>query len=746
MLVGMKILRLSRSIVLLSLLVGCAGAPVNPTATVPVITLPPPVLVTPETTPTPVATPTPQFTNPLEVAERYVRAWEQNDYAQMYTLLTAAERAARPEVDFATEYTRVLEAMTVLSFSVQLGQAEPAETQLALPGTVTYHTGLVGTLTTPITVTLQQEGDRWGVVFARTALLSELAGGNRLLMVPLIPQRGTIYDRNGVPLAWETEAFSFGVVPGELGEGFDAAVRGLSGALGIPAPVLAARLQNAVPNQYLALGELSAEEYASRYRYLSGITGVYVFSYTARYYRGNGAVAHVTGYTTFIPQNRLTEFRARGYAGSERVGVAGVELWAEAQLAGKAGGQLQLRTAEGQFIKMLAATQQVPSQDVYTTIDYNLQAAAQAALGDFTGAVVAMDPKTGEIWALASGPTFSPNIFEPQNRNQSQIALVLNDPRRPLLNHASQSTYAPGSVFKIITMAAGLTSGQFTPDSVWDCNGEWRELGASFVRTDWLEGGHGSITLKQGLSGSCNPWFWHIGYSLFNFNPQWLPDTAKGFGLGQRTGLEIEESAGLIPDDAWKRQALGEAWTVFDSVNMSIGQGDVQATPVQMARMIAAIANGGTLYRPGLVLAVRPPNAEPTYEFNVQAVGQLPVLPEHLAAIREGMENVTREPIGTARNRFRNFRIPVAGKTGTAEAGGQQPDAWFGGFTYANNANTPDLAMAVVVQNRGQGSDYAAPIFRRVVEAHFGLNFVRYPWEESVGVPAPEETPTPAVP
>lgn len=732
-------------------LTACGGEPApvqTPT------TAPPP---TPTSLP-PTSTPPP---TPRQALTTYLAAWQAGDYAAMYALLTGESRAALSAADFEQQYRRELEKITVTRIEAEIaGLEESAESARAVIK-LKYLTRLVGELETELNATLQREAGQWRLAFSPALIWPELVNGQQLLMVTVSPPRGAIYDRNGVPLARLSEAYTVGLVPAELNPDSDA-LSGVARLLGLPAEVIRRRveatLQSGVGEQYLALGEVTITD-TQRFGYLFNTPGVQFNAYTDRYYAGNGAAAHVTGYTSFIQPDELADFQARGYIGSERVGRTGLEAWGEPYLAGKPGAQLQLRDANLNFLRMVTRTVSTPAQDIYTTIDLNLQQAAQAALSGFTGGIVVMDYATGEVLALASTPTFSPNIFS-NNRHAFLIDAVLNNPQRPLLNHAAQATYPAGSVFKIVTLAAALTSGRFTPDTRYTCTGTWNETGdPNFVRRDWLEKGHGELTLLQGLSASCNPWFYHIGFGLHNWNPQWLPDTARAFGLGQPTGIgQIEESPGLIPDAAWKQRARGEAWSAIDSINLSIGQGDVLVTPLQIARMTAAIANGGTLLQPQLVREVRPAAGAATFTFQPVIAGTLPLSAEQLAAVQEAMKDVPREPIGTARLIFRGFRIPVAGKTGTAEDpglfGANDPDAWFAGYTYANRADKPDIAIAVVVANAGQGSDFAAPIFRRVVEAYFGLPYRKFDWEEKIGVPllatptpepgaAPAETETP---
>jgi len=725
---------------------------------------PAPTPSTAPTSPTPTAlppTPTPPPT-PRHTLTTYLAAWQADDYATMYAQLASESRAAFSAPDFEQRYRGELAKMTVTQVEAEIVSLEESGDNAQAIIKLKYVTRLIGNLETEISAPLRRENGQWRLIFSPALIWPELVNGQQLLMVTITPQRGAIFDRNGVPLAQLSEAYTVGLAPSELNEDSDA-ISGVARLLALPAEVIRRRveaaLQSGVGDQYLALGEVTITD-TRRFGYLFNTPGVLFNAYTDRYYAGNGAATHVTGYTSFIQPNELAAFQARGYIGSERVGRTGLEAWGEQYLAGKPGAQLQLRDADLNFLRMVARTTSTPSQNITTTIDFNLQQAAQAALAGFTGGIVVMDYTTGEVLALASTPTFSPNIFS-NNRHAFLIDAVLSNPQRPLLNHAAQSTYPAGSVFKIVTMSAALTSGRFKPDTRYTCTGTWNETNdPNFIRRDWLEKGHGELTLMQGLSASCNPWFYHIGFGLHNWNPQWLPDTARAFGLGAPTGIgQIEESPGLIPDAAWKQRARGEAWSAIDSINLSIGQGDVLVTPLQIARLTAAVANGGALLQPQLVREVRPAEGPATFTFQPIISGALPLNAEQLAAVQEAMKNATRPPIGTARLVFSGFSIPIAGKTGTAEDPGlfgvNDPDAWFTGYTYANRPGKPDIAVAVVVADSGQGSDFAAPIFRRVVEAYFGLPYRKFDWEERIGVPrlatptpepgaTPTETPTPA--
>ncbi|MEP7358237.1 MAG: penicillin-binding transpeptidase domain-containing protein, partial [Anaerolineales bacterium] len=681
-----------------ALFAACKGGPAGPTATprAPTSTLTPPAAITPPPTATP----------PLGArgtADAYLAAWQKGDYAGMYALLAPASQAALSAADFEQAYRKNLDIISATAYTPTVTNLSETGDTAEAQAHLTYATRLVGTLDTDVKLALQRAGEHWGVVYAPAMIWPELVDGKQLYMVPFVPDRGILYDRNGVAMVSTTDAVAIGVIPNQISEDDDSVANALSKLIGTSAADIKLLYQNAIQDQYVAIGEASAAELA-KMSFVQNLPGVQITPYTARYYAGNGAGAHVTGYTIFIPPDQMADYQARGYSVDQRIGNSALELWGETQLAGRNGGQLTLLDSAGNPLRAIAIGQPTDAQDMYTTIDFNLQKAAQSALGDYTAAAVVIRVDDGEILALASSPTFDPNLFEPANLNRQFAdngAISAG-----LLNRAAQDAYPAGSIFKIVTFSAGLTSGLFTPASEYTCTGIWEELGPP-PKTDWLEGGHGKLTMTQGLTGSCNPWFWHIGRALNDFNPGWLPQTARAFGLGQGTGLgQIEESPGLIPDPDWKLANKGAAWEVGDTLNVAVGQGDVLVTPLQIARMVAAVGNNGTLYQPQLVLKLQAPDSAPSFEFAPIAAGQLPINAEQLAALQEGMHNVTQDPIGTARNRFRGLRIPVAGKTGTAEngiPGALDPHAWFTGYSFAHRADKPDIAIAVWVGNSGQG-------------------------------------------
>ncbi|MGH8247908.1 MAG: penicillin-binding transpeptidase domain-containing protein [Gammaproteobacteria bacterium] len=447
----------------------------------------------------------------------------------------------------------------------------------------------------------------------------------------------------------------------------------------------------------------------------------------------------------------MDEYRRLGYRGDEKVGQSGIEKWAEDYLAGKHGGSLYVVDPNGQIVTRLGDSPPEPADSIYLTIDENLQFYAQKALTGFNGAVVVLERDTGRVLAMASSPDYNPNLFEPTNPNNTLLTELLNSGDQPLINRAAQSQYPLGSVFKIITFSAGLESGLYLPETTYDCQYEWTRL-PDQIRHDWtwqhcqdaVRAGDfcddsstlpsGLLTLPEGLLRSCNPYFWDIGYTLFqNDRINDIAAMARVFGLGQPTGIEqVAEAPGQINDPPG----------AVELVNQAIGQGDVLVTPLQVAMMIAAVGNGGTLYRPQLIEKIQPIEGDPIVVFKPEARGTLPLRADNLQVLQDALWEVVHNTRGTANFRLRGLNIPVAGKTGTAESGSGLPHAWFAGYTLAaDNTSLPDIAIAVIVENVGEGSDYAAPIFKAVVETYYYGQPQSIPWFGPIG--GPQYTPTP---
>lgn len=684
-------------------------------------------------------------------ARRYLDAWKNDDYATMYPLLTELSRSAFSQDEFNRHYQSVAveAALKDIDYEVLSVLADVNKAQVRYR--VTLHSLLVGSVTRETVMNLRPEQGEWRIEWDDTLVLPELQGGNYLVMDRggYVPSRANIYDRNGAALVAQADATAVGLYPDQVtSEKKDELFEALSKLTGVRVDTIQTMYENAPAGAgwYIPLGEVSADRLAGDLAKLTELPGIMLRPYKSRYYFDSGVAPHVVGYVSAIQPDEVDVYQRQGYQADERVGRAGIEKWGEAYLAGRRGGALYVFNAQGRPVTRLAEAQAEPSQAIYTTLDRTFQVAAQQALSNFRGAIVVMERDTGRVLAMVSAPTYDPNAFEPINFNSSQLLYdIQTDPTQPLLNRATQGQYPLGSVFKIVTMAAALESGKYTPETTYQCGYFFEELPGARLN-DWtydyfLQNGNtipsGLLTLPQGLIRSCNPWFWHIGLDLFNRGQTTLvADLARGSGFGKLTGIEgVEEEPGQIP----------APHSVVDAVNMAIGQGDVLVTPLQVATFAAAIGNGGALYQPQLIERVGAPDIKPTQIFEPRKTGKLLITAENLKVVQQAMVGVIRneKPRGTAWHVFTGLDVPVAGKTGTAQSGGDRPHAWFAGYTFAEREDRPDIAIAVVVENVGEGSDYAAPIFRRIVELYFsGQPQKLYWWESSYNVPG-TLTPTP---
>lgn len=686
---------------------------------------------------------------PEAAAGAFLDAWREWRYEEMYAMLSPLTQDATTLEDFTAVYedVRAIAALSGVDYEIVSSLINPRAAQVAYR--VILHSAVVGDFFSETTMDLTLVEGRWRIAWTEGAILRELSGGNQLYLDHETLTRANIYDRNGLALAAETDAVAVWIVPGLIGdeEAEDTMLNTLGRLFDRRPEAIAETYEGAGADWMIPVGEASLEDFQRVEGTLSAVGGVQWRVYSSRYYAGGGYAPHAVGYVAQIREEELQEYRARGYQGDEFVGQTGLELIYEDVLRGRPGGTLYVMSAAGDIVGTLASREPEPPQAVYTSLDRDLQRYAQQAIAGFTGAIVVLERDTGAVLAMVSSPGFDANLYDTQVPYWQQgLGEITGNPAQPWVDRATDGLYPLGSVFKIITMSAALESGFYTPESLYTCNGEFTEL-PGITLYDWTveheDPPHGTVTLLQGLERSCNPYFWHIGLDLYNRGlTTVLPDMADAFGLGQVTGIEVGDSAGLVPDPEWKQENVGEAWAPGDAVQLAIGQASLNITPLQVARFVAAVGNGGTLYRPQLVLRVQPAVGDPSREFEPDAQGTLPVSPENLAAVQQAMTQVVRSTNGTAYRRFLGLGINIAGKTGTAtSAPGAEAHAWFAGYTFEGREDLPDIAIAVIVENQGEGSDWAAPMFRRVVESYFfGAPRSLYPWEAQIGLP---KTPTP---
>ncbi len=712
----------------------------NPLAT----DIPPPTVVsTPEPTPTPITE------DAGGIARAFYRAWEGFDYLGMYSLLSPQSQALVDSQSFVNRYTDAMETARVVAVHTQPLAQNQDGAEAVFGARVTWETAVVGSITRDHNARLAYSQGRWGIVWDESLILPELAGGNRLALEYRIPARANIYDINGLALAYQGNLVTLGVVPGQI-EDEEGLLAALSPMLGKTPEEIQEIYAPALPDWYWPIGDVPEAVMQENGPALQPYIGQGLAAprtRLTRLYSEGGVAPHIIGYTGPIPAERAAEYAAAGFRGDETVGLAGLELWGEEYLNGERGGVLSVVGPNGQLVQTLAEVPPVQSRSLYTTLEREFQQAVEQALAEAitshpiarAGSVVVLDVNSGAVRAMASYPTYNPNIFDPVRPNAAaELGAVLSDPQRPLLNRAAQGAYPAGSVFKIVTFSAALNSGLYDAGSRYNSTGTWNRLGDAFLKYDWREGGHGYITLRTAVVVSCNSCFYDVGYTLDGVDQFLIPNTARQFGLGQETGIQIPESAGLIPDPAWKIANVGQGWATGDSVNISIGQGDVQVTPLQMADMIAAIANGGYLYQPTLIDRIGAAGGAPEEVWPSQLRGELPITTDVLETIRGALYDVANDQnSGTAAYQFVGLPLRVAGKTGTAEDPPRVSHAWFAGYAPAAPYTQPDgtvieepeIAIVVMIENSGEGSEVAAPIFRRIVEIYYDITpRTRLPW------------------
>ncbi len=697
------------------------------------------------TTPPSTPTPTVELPGAEGTVDAFLNAWEAGDYGTMYAWTAPGTQAQIDPEAFAQRYVYAMAAAGVISMTAELRSVLQQEERGQAVFDLTWHTALVGDLEAEVTMDLAFEGGHWGVAWNEGLIWPDMYGGYFMYMDYHAPARANIYDRNGLGLAVESRLISIGVVPGQITDE-TTLLKTLSAATGLSPADIQAKYAGQPLDWYIPIGDVTVDMARSYQDALETTSGIMLEEKEARYYPQGGVAPHIVGYVGLVPAEQVSEYRAKGYRGDEWVGVAGLESWGEPVLAGQPGVTLRVVTSDGRTHRTLAEKELTVSRPIYTTFQRDFQLKVQEILGDRTGAIVVLDAKNGAVLAMTSAPSFDPNAFIIPSAKIERAA-ILSDLGRPLLNRATQGTYPLGSVFKIVTMATALEAAGYTPDSLYTCTGVWSELGPAAVKTDWLKGGHGTLTLVQGLERSCDPYFFHLGLALVDVGFDTLPEYARGFGLGKPTGIEgVAEVGGLVGDPEWKLENRGEVWTSGDSVNLAIGQGFLEVTPLQVARYVAAVANGGTLYRPRVIdrLGAAPDGSVPEEIFKPVVTGKLPVSAENLEAIRQGMEGATQRSGGTATHRFQGLSILVAGKTGTAQAPGvtSLPHSWFAGYAPSNCDELPEgcedqIAIVVLAENAGEGSTVAAPLFRQVVEAYFGLPETSLPPEAVPPTPTP---------
>lgn len=540
----------------------------------------------------------------------------------------------------------------------------------------------------------------------------QLAEHNRIRPTPLVADRGNILDRSGHLLAANRLTRAIYLYPREqTREQWQTTASKLSPVLNLPAPQILAQLekagyQSAVPVRIAR--DLTPQAFTALAE-LGNVAGLEIQHESSRYYPNGSIAAHILGYIGEASEADLKKHP--DFPMGMIVGQMGLERIADDQLRGQWGSRLMEVDATGKVLKMLGIQRPVPGQSLQLTIDLKLQQAAEKALANRRGAAVVLNVKTGEVLAMASVPSFDPNLFTRRMTTQEWDNLQAQD--HPFLNRALQG-YPPASTFKIVSSVAALQSGKFNPNSTLMTSSALNIGGFLFHEHG---GGYGVIGFRDALAFSSNTFFYQVGLAV---GPYELSKWGHRLGIGE-TSIHLDgESHGMIPTPEVKEQLYKEPWYVGDTVTMAIGQGLVQVTPLEMAVVISAIANGGNRVKPHLLLSQTPqPAMQP------ESIG---LAKSTIDTIRQGLIAVVKS--GTASQLSDGSIPPTAGKTGTAEVPGGADNAVYVGY---GPVNDPSIAVAVVVEHGGFGAESAVPIAHAVYQAYFGPTKPPQPTPSSSG-------------
>jgi penicillin-binding protein 2 len=557
-------------------------------------------------------------------------------------------------------------------------------------------------------------GQLWYLQVLEGGRFLDASDKNRIRVRPIAAPRGILFDRNGVPLVDNRPAFTLSIIPREL-DNRDAVLGKLSSLLGLPYQELDDALERVSADSFLPVRlrrGLTMEDVAKVEEWKLELPGVIVEVEPQRAYPTSRFAAHLLGYVREASDEQMKQGR---YRRGELVGQTGLERLLDEFLRGRDGGERIEVDAMGRPIRLIQQTEPHPGAQVVTTIDRRIQELAEKEMEGKAGSVVVMDPRNGDVLALVSTPAFPVDAFT-GNIDRAAWVKLIQDPAHPMLNRATQAQYPPGSIFKIILMAAGLQEGTITPVDRVACSGSFDYGGRTWK--DWKKEGHGSVDLRRGIAQSCDVYFYQQGLKI---GGTMIAKYAKAFGFAGSTGFELgSERFGLIPEPKPRKDKKTRPWTGGDTLNMSIGQGAVLVTPMQVARMMSAVANGGVLWKPRLVQRIERPEQGVVFRDAGQVNGHVELSPVVWALIREGLwEVVNGHGTGGA------ARIPgldVAGKTGTAQTIANsksekgEDHAWFAAFAPAKD---PQAVVVVIVERGGHGGDAAAPIAKKIFNAIF---------------------------
>ena len=572
----------------------------------------------------------------------------------------------------------------------------------------------------------------WQLEVVRGTELLRLSENNRIRLRETRAERGMLLDHNGEVLAHNRPYFEVSLVPEDV-KGSPEVLPLVGEILKMDPDEIEEKLRHVKrrpPFQPVKVKtDIDWTEVAILESNRVYLPGVITEVRSTRAYNYGSLAAHLIGYIGEVDENDLKKTNGGSYRMGSTIGKYGVESQWEDDLKGMDGGRQIEVDALGREMKPLRSVEPYPGNNLYLTLDLGLQRAAEEAYQDKNGALVAMDPKTGRVLAMVSKPAFDPSLFAGNISSEEWKALQGN-PFHPLQNKCTQGLYPPGSTFKIITAIAGLESGLLTPKTAFPCVGTYFYGNRNF--RCWKEGGHGTIDLHRALVTSCDIYFYQAGLKV---GVDRIAKYASEFGLGKKTGIPFpHEKSGIVPSTSWKMNTYGVPWYSGETLSFAVGQGYVNVTPIQLARMISAVANGGTLFLPQVVEKVESTSGKVLRQYSPVEVGTVEVSQATLDFMRSALRGVLHEPGGTAAGSALK-EVEMAGKTGTAQVIKLAQDfkrgdmnrmplrfrdhAWF--VAYAPVVD-PQIAVAVLVEHGGFGASAAAPIAKKVMARYFGID------------------------
>jgi len=567
-------------------------------------------------------------------------------------------------------------------------------------------------------------GQLWYLQALEGNRLRDLSERNRIRVRPVAAPRGIMYDRNGLPLVDNRPAFTLSVIPREL-EDREAVLARLSILLHISLKELLDAVSQVPRDSFGPVRVrrgLTLDEVAKVEERRVELPGVIVEVEPQRVYPSSSFAAHLLGYVREVSDEQLRQGR---YRRGDLVGQSGIERLLDDVLRGRDGGEQIEVDALGRPVQVVRRQEPHPGAQVITTLDRRIQTIAERALGDHAGAIVVLDPRNGDILAMVSRPAFALDQLTGALERETWLKLV-QDSHHPFLNRAIQGQYAPGSVFKLVVAAAALQERVITPFDRLRCGPDF-QLGR-WVFRNWEDKDWGEIDLNHAIVRSCNTYFYQLGLKV---GIESIARYAKAFGFGQPTTIPLPgEKFGFVPSPAWRRER-GRSWHSGDTVTVSIGQGQLLVTPLQIGRFMGALANGGILWAPRLIQRVENQNGELVDSAPPRVTGRVDLSPVVFAFLRQALWGVVNNGGTGAAAQLPGFDI--AGKTGTAQtirgsdAAKGQDHAWFAGFAPRDDAQ---VVVVVFVERGGKGGQVAAPIAREIFR---GIFFESVAWAGASG-------------